>query len=192
MGGEPQTTQKRLVTIPGYHIRPKYDLQHLREKLQGGEKRDFDVVLPLTSMIDMFSMLVIFLLLNFSATGEAYFINKEVKLPTAKHGQAMESRPLISITSKAVSLDADFVGLNPETVDVKDLEMPQLVASLRRLDKLIKNQEQAGVKSKKGINLQADIDTDVIYVKRVMNVLISEGFTNINFIVRETPEEGAQ
>lgn len=183
------TTQKRTVSIPGYHIKPKYDLKHLRKRLNSSEQRDFDVVLPLTSMIDMFSMLVIFLLLNFSATGEAYFINKEIKLPNAQFGQDMESRPLISITEKSVSLDADFVGQNPEVVDINDLEMPMLVRSLRQLKQRIENQEAAGIKSKKGVNLQADIGIDVIYIKRVMNVLISEGFSNINFVVRENTEE---
>ena len=192
MSGEAKNSARRLVTIPGYHIRPKYDLENFRKKKDGSAERDYDVVLPLTSMIDMFSMLVIFLLLNFSATGEAYFVNKDIKLPDAANASPIESMPLVSITKHGVSLDSEMVGSNPVIINLEDQEMPDLVNALRRLSALIKNQEAGGIPVKKGLNLQADRSTDVIYIKRVMNILISEGFSNINFVVREgspPPEE---
>lgn len=185
MAIEIQSSTKRLVHPPGYHIKPKHDLKHFRNKIDEASERNYDVVLPLTSMIDMFSMLVIFLLLNFSATGEAFFVNKDIKLPTAENAAAIESMPLISITKTSVSLDSEVVGSNPVEVNLKSNEMPALEASLKRLKTLISNQEAAGLPVKKGINLQADQNTDVVYIKRVMNILISAGFSNINFAVRE-------
>ena len=182
---------RRVIEVPGYHIKPQYDLKYLRKRLNDSGDRVFDVVLPLTSMIDMFSMLVIFLLLNFSATGEAYFVNKDISLPKAKNALPIESLPLVSITKDSVTLDSEVVGSNPVTIDLKDQEMPQLVASLRRLSGLIQQQEAAGLPVKKGVNMQADENTDVIYIKRVMNVLISEGFGKINFVTREELSERA-
>ncbi|NQZ00470.1 MAG: biopolymer transporter ExbD [Bdellovibrionales bacterium] len=185
MSEEIQSSIGRVVRIPGNHISPKYDMNYLRQKRDQGGAREFDVVLPLTSMIDMFSMLVIFLLLNFSATGEAFFVNKNITLPSAKNATPIESLPLISITEKQVSLDSEIVGSNPVTIDLKDQEMPALRASLARLKTLIKNQEEGGIPVKKGINMQADENTDVVYIKRVMNILVSEGFGKINFVTRE-------
>lgn len=185
MSGEIISSTGRTIKPPGYHIKPKYDLKHFRNKMEESSERDYDVVLPLTSMIDMFSMLVIFLLLNFSATGEAYFVNKDIKLPDAMNARPIESMPLISITKNSVSLDAETVGSNPVVISLADQQMPALVASLDRLKALMKNQEDAGLPVKKGINLQADQNTDVVYIKRVMNILITAGFSNINFAVRE-------
>ena len=187
MSSEVKSSTKRLIHPPGYHIEPKYDLKHFRKKMDDSSERDYDVVLPLTSMIDMFSMLVIFLLLNFSATGEAYFVNKDIKLPKADNARPIESMPLISITKTSVSLDSEAVGANPVVIGLADQQMPALVASLNRLKALMKNQEDAGLPVKKGINLQADENTDVVYIKRVMNILVTAGFSNINFAVRVTP-----
>lgn len=189
MSGEVNSSGKRLIEVPGYHLAPKYDLKYLRRKMNATGDRDFDVVLPLTSMIDMFSMLVIFLLLNFSATGEAFFINKDITLPSAQNALPIESLPLVSISDTTVSLDSEVVGSNPLTIQLQDQEMPQLSAALKRLKSLIDAQEQAGIPVKKGINLQADINTDVIYIKRVMNILISEGFGKVNFVTREDLEK---
>lgn len=188
MSKSPSSSTRRIIESPGYHVVPMYDLKGLRRRMEASSGRNYDVVLPLTSMIDMFSMLVIFLLLNFSATGEAFFINKNISLPKAKNATPIESLPLISITDKTVSLDSEVVGSNPVTIDLRDQEMPQLSQSLRRLKALIDNQEAAGIPVKRGVNLQADEGTDVIYIKRVMNILVTEGFGKINFVTREELE----
>ena len=178
-------SRKVCVTFPGYHIEPKYDLKGLRKKINHSQGRDFDVVLPLTSMIDMFSMLVIFLLLNFSATGEAFFVNKNIKMPDASNARPLESLPLISITKSSVTLDADVLERDGEDISLRDPEMPGLVAALGRLKALQNNLRSGGLKPKTQINIQADQNTPVLYVKRVMTILINEGFTGINFAVRE-------
>lgn len=179
---------KRLIENPGYHIKPKYDLKQLRKRVKGENERDYDVVLPLTSMIDMLSMLTIFLLMNFSATGEAFFINKDIRLPAAHHARPLESLPLITVSPNTVSLDSDVVGSNPTEITMDD-DIPQLRLALQKLKGLQKNLETAGIKPKTQINVQADLSTPVLYVKRVMNILISEGFTGINFAVRDLSQE---
>ena len=177
----PRTT----ISNPGYHIEPKYDLKGLRKKVNQSQGRDFDVVLPLTSMIDMFSMLVIFLLLNFSATGEAFFVNKNIRMPDAANARPLESLPLISITRNSVSLDAELLERDGADISFRDPQMPALVAALGRLKQLQENLRLGGIKPKTQINIQADENTPVLYVKRVMTILIGEGFTGINFAVRE-------
>ncbi|MCB0384842.1 MAG: biopolymer transporter ExbD [Bdellovibrionales bacterium] len=180
---------KHLVVSPGYHIRPKYDMAGFRNKMEKGGERDYDMVLPLTSMIDMFSMLVIFLLLNFSATGEAYFVAKDIKLPEAENARPLESLPLITVTKQYVSIDSEQIGTNPADFSMNNWNMEAFSASLRRLKALQDNLRAAGLKPKTEVNIQADKGTPVLYVKRVMNVLITEGFTGINFAVKEGSDE---
>ncbi len=179
---------KTLIETPGYHVKPKYDLPHLRKRRESTSRRSLDFGLSLTAMIDMFSTLVIFLLLNFSATGEAYFVSKNVIIPAAVNPRPIDTAPLISITKTAITLDAIEVGKNPINLTDEDLAMPQLVEGLRRLKVLQQNLIDAGLKPKPEINIQADQDTPVSRIKRVMNVLVQEGFTGINFAVREVNE----
>lgn len=184
---------KRLIQTPGYHIQPEYDLTYLRKRRKGDDgSRDFEVALPLTSMIDMFSMLVIFLLLNFSATGEAFFVNKDVTLPEAIHARPLETLPLVSLTKDTITLDAAPVGSNPVTLTESNWDMPEFVRALRQLKSMQENLQDAGLETKGlRVNLQADQNTSVLYIKRVMNVLVSEGFSGVNFAVRELHEDAA-
>lgn len=172
------------IVKPGYHIKPKYDLHGLRDKIYGdGGKHGVIVELPLTSMIDMFTILVIFLLMNFSATGEIFFIQKNLKLPEAAHARPLESAPLITVTATGVTLEAQQVGDNPLTVQESDQNMPRLSAALKQI-RIIEETIHPGEPFKGLVNIQADEKTPLIYIKRVMQTCILEGWNGINFAVR--------
>lgn len=173
----------RLIETPGNHLKPKYDMPAIRDRLYANKAKDLNPVLPLASMIDMFSVLVIFLILNFSATGEVYFINKDVDLPKAKNTNPLEGLPVVSVTDKTVSLDAEKVGDNPLSIQESDYNMPQLRAALQRI-RAIEETIRPGKPFEGRVNLQADEKTAVVYVKRAMNTLIESGWTNINFAVQ--------
>ncbi|HET8540516.1 MAG TPA: biopolymer transporter ExbD, partial [Anaeromyxobacter sp.] len=58
-------------------------------KLMKGRKAT-NAELNVVPMVDMMTMLVIFLLQQFSATGEVMYMQKDIKLPDAQHGQLIE------------------------------------------------------------------------------------------------------
>src|SRR5580658_5131176 len=66
--------------------------------------------LTLTSMVDMFSLLVIFLLQTFSTSPELMMVTKGVTLPAAVTGRELEDAPVLSITATEVYLDQKLVG----------------------------------------------------------------------------------
>jgi biopolymer transport protein ExbD len=174
------------VEQPGYHIRPKYDLINLRRHVQGGGgHKEVSFELPLTSMIDMFTILVIFLLMNFSATGEIFFIQKNVKLPEASHVKPLESAPLISVTAQGVSFEAERVGDNPVHLVESDQNLPKLSAALNQM-KALELQIHPNEPFKGLVNIQADEKTPLVYIKRVMQTCILAGWNSINFAVRTT------
>lgn len=177
---------KRTIQPPGYHIRPKYDMKKIREKLTS-HTTELQAHLPLTAMIDMFSTLVIFLIMNFSATGEVFFISKDVKLPEATYSRPMESLPLISITRSGVILEAEKIGDNPVYLEEKDANLPKLKLKLQQI-RILSQTIRPDEPFKGQVNIQADINTPVVYIKRVMNTLISEGWNGINFAVRGNSE----
>jgi len=177
-------THKRKIITPDYHIEAKFDLRGLRLRNKMNESKESHFELPLTSMIDMFSMLVIFLILNFSSTGEIFFISKEVTLPTTKHSHPLESKPLISIANNKVSFDSKNVGDNPlHVVEVDQMNMPNLRRALKQV-KAFHMSIKPNEEFKGEVNIQADEKTSIVYIKRVMNTLISEGWSGIHFATR--------
>lgn len=180
----------RVISPPGYHIEPKYDLHFFRHKRKKGQK-EFNDSLNLTAMIDMFSILVVFLIMNFSSTGEIFFISKDIKLPEAGHARPIENAPLISIVGNTITLEAEKLGENPVYLEEKDANLPRLKSKLQQM-RIMAQTVNPGQPFKGQVNVQADINTPVVYIKRVMNTLISEGWTGVNFAVQgaiEAPPE---
>ena len=119
-------------------------------------------------------------------------MNKDIQLPEAEHARPIESLPLVSVTPKGIYLDSNAKGSRPVAVHLEDFEMKAIVGELQRIKTIQENLRAAGLQPKTQINLQADRETPVKYIKRVMNILISNGFTGINFAVREIPPERAE
>jgi biopolymer transport protein ExbD len=178
-------SQKRLILPPGYHLHPEHDLHGLRERLHGDGHNEPHFDLPLTSMIDMFSLLAIFLLMQFSSSNEIFFIpSKDLSMPNALHGRSLDSAPLVSILSdNSVRLDAEKVGDGPLSILDRDQEYKELRARLQQI-RAIEETSHPGLPFKGQINIQADQATNLGLVKRVMNVMVAEGWSGINFVVR--------
>jgi len=175
----------RVIQTPGYRLHSQWDLIHLRHVLEQRRARKSSFHLSLAPMVDMFSILVIYLLMNFSSSGEVYFISKEVTLPRAKSGVPIRSLPLVSVMGANVVFDsekADRRG-NPISVsEANDGQVPRLREALAHL-KRIDGQINSGRPFKGEVNLQADRNADVEDIKKVMRVLIEEGWSGINFVV---------
>ena len=135
-------------------------------------------------MIDMFTILVIFLLMNFSATGEIFFIQKNLKLPEASHGRPIDTAPLVTVSSQGVTLEAEKVGDNPVRLEESDQALPKLTAALEQIRIMIQTMHP-DEPFKGNINIQADENTPLVYIKRVMQTCILAGWNEINFAVRE-------
>ncbi len=177
---------KTTIGKPGYHLAPEYDLYFLRKKRNYHGKKSAVPELPLVSLIDMFTILVIFLLMNFSADGQSYFVPKGVKLPLASNGRPLQSAPLLSLTATEVILETEKVtgadGLNVTASINGDMET--VLAGLKSLkDRLSRNLKQ-GETFKGQINIQADENLKLEAVKKVMKLCVQNGWGSINFAVR--------
>ncbi len=172
---------KRALKTPGYHVKPKYDLKHTRYLLESRKhKKGFGLMLA--PMVDLFSVLVIYLIMNFSSTGEVFFISKDIKIPEASQGMPMESYPLVSVLGDKVAFDALLDNSTVAFEDVNDGRSPKLRERLKVIrERDIKILGPDGFKGQ--INIQADQSIPVEKVKRVMQVLIDEGWTTLNLIL---------
>src|SRR4030081_2582378 len=87
--------------------------------------------LMLTSLVDMFTIIVIFLLMNFSANGEVLYMSKDIKLPNAYHGAQLERAPVISVSPDAVTFDGRQVAATDDLQKGDVLNVPELEDALR-------------------------------------------------------------
>ncbi|MEZ4873691.1 MAG: biopolymer transporter ExbD [Bdellovibrionales bacterium] len=175
---------KRLISTPGYHIHPQFDLKQLRLYLHNKKHKKKNFTLSLAPMVDMFSILVIYLLTNFSATGETFFIGKDIILPQSTKGAIMKNFPLISIVDKTVY----FEMYDPTTKETRSYsevnnESLQVLRQMLGYSKKVSQSINPNKPFEGQVNLQADQGAYAEDVKNVMRVLIEEGWSGINFIV---------
>lgn len=177
---------KNVISKPGYRMEPKYDLHFLRKKRGYHAKKSAVPELPLVSLIDMFTILVIFLLMNFSADGQSFFVPKGVTLPLASNGKPLQTAPLISLSDKTVILETEKVpgssGVNINADITGDLQ--SVVAGLITLKQEVSAKLKDGEPFKGQINIQADENLSLDLVKKVMKICVQNGWGSINFAVR--------
>jgi biopolymer transport protein ExbD len=160
----------------------------LHSKVLGGKmsrgRRSTNAELNVVPMVDMMTMLVIFLLQQFSATGEVLYMQKDVRLPEARHGQMIEPAPTVAISADQVVVTGQKVA------DVADLDrdagylnIPALEERLREEKKRwdFIHQSDPGAKWDGLVNIQADQKVPFRIVKRVMYSCGVAGYFNLNF-----------
>ncbi len=173
------------IQAPGKRPAPRF----MKSKVMGGKfmmgMRSGNADLQLTSMVDMFTLLVIFLLSNFSAAGDILFMSKEITLPTASHGSELERAPVVAITDNFIGLEGQKVVDVDQIAHDEILNIQQLEDSLRDLKKreeFVHQNDKDHVFAGK-INIQADRHTHFKIIKRVMYSCAMAGYGNINFAV---------
>ena len=134
--------------------------------------------LMLTSMVDMFSLLVIFLLQNFSTSPEMMAVSKAVKLPAAMSASATIDAPVLTVTTDEILLDQKTIGTSASV-----LSDPR--ALFAKLDDLKKSwlATHKGEAFKGDIHLQADKELASTKVAHVVSLLNSQGYASVHLAV---------
>ena len=109
-------------------------LKDFKALSKGGKKHTKAADILLTPLIDMFVLLVVFLIMNFSATGELVTISKDIKLPKASTTKMLERAPIIQISAKTVAVEGFKVGDSDDIIKDEDLRVPHVYRSLMLVD----------------------------------------------------------
>jgi biopolymer transport protein ExbD len=159
-----------------------------KSKVVGGKmsrgKKATNAELNVVPMVDMMTMLVIFLLQQFSSTGEVLYMQKDIKLPTAQHGQLIEIAPVVAVSAQQVIVTGVKVAdISELDSDSGYLNIPALEERLRdekkRWDFIHQNDPSS--KWEGVVNIQADQFVPFRIVKRVMYSCGVAGYFNMNF-----------
>ncbi|WP_413558439.1 ExbD/TolR family protein [Bdellovibrio sp. HCB209] len=173
-------------------------------------KRGVTAVLSLTAMVDMFTVLVIFLLQNYNTTGDILYMPKEVTLPKAASVKELKPAHVVTISNKEIVLDKDTVATFDEVqaTGPDDWNIPklkdQLAAALAKskadYEAKLQNKIRNAVDQTKGQNtedpnawskvtIQADKGIDFLTVKKVMFTVTEAGAGEINFAVTKNSNQ---
>jgi biopolymer transport protein ExbD len=156
---------------------------------RGGDKK---VTLNLTSMIDMFTILLVFLLKSYSADGQIVTVSDQLVLPKARMEQRVELKLEIQVNNSVIVVDGDpVVSVTPDLLSSGN-SIPELVVRLK--DHLEYSRLTRGTLTEEDtkINIQGDVDIPAILLQRVMASCSEAGYAtqNLAVIKTETLEEG--
>ncbi|MCP4445794.1 MAG: hypothetical protein GY811_10695 [Myxococcales bacterium] len=106
---------------------------HHLAQVKGGGGKAVNVALNVTPFVDMMTILVTFLLMVFSTSGELISAQRGLTLPDATQKDALKVAPIIIVTGSAVTFQGDQIAdpkaiMNDSAMDVK---IPELYDRLR-------------------------------------------------------------
>jgi len=162
------------IIVPGSFQKHLVARQHSKRKA----KRTILLALSLTSMVDMFSLLVIFLLQTFSTSPEMLMVSKEVKLPVAQSGIEIVDAPVLAVTKDGLFLDQKLIGKVDQVLQNPDGFMEKL-KNLREL--WLKTHPDQKFKGE--MNLQAHKEISSAVVAKIMGMLPTQNYDSIQLIV---------
>ena len=172
------------IVTPGKRPAKRFE----KSKVLGGKflkgRKSTNADLNVVPMVDMMTMLVIFLLQQFSATGEVLYMQKDIKLPDARHGQMIEIAPVVAVSAQQIVVTGVKVADIPDLDrDSGYLNIPALEERLRDEKKRWEFIHKSDPSSKWDgiVNIQADKAVPFRIVKRVMFSCGVAGYYNINF-----------
>lgn len=199
--------------MPVHHAGPRLyhsvPFKHLVKKSGSSHgAKSSNISLNLVPFVDMMTMLVTFLLMVFSSTGELLVAQRGLELPMAESKQALQLAPVIIVTKSEITyqgqlvstveaalrddsptfkIDALFERLDAAAKSIKeDVGMGKLPKDLAKACDDAKNniRPQPGKICPDGLAiLQADKTTDARLINKIVNTAKAAGFDNLLFAI---------
>ncbi|MFO7604773.1 MAG: biopolymer transporter ExbD [Desulfurivibrionaceae bacterium] len=144
--------------------------------------------LNLTSLMDVFTILVFFLLFN-SASGEVLEAPKEIELPDSVVELKPSETIVIVVSQEMILVHGKLVASTPEVLDSRSGTVPEITERLLHLERnLIGINQQAAVEAKE-ITLLADKTIPFRILKKIMSTCTAAGYEKISLAVNQEARE---
>ncbi|ACY14355.1 ExbD/TolR family protein [Haliangium ochraceum] len=190
------------VHIPGPRLYHSIKFKHLAQKGHGGGGGGGNVNMNLTPFVDMMTILVTFLLMVFSSSGEILTAQAGMEMPTAVQQAELQQAPVVTVTMQSITFDNVHM---TETESVADpasgqWKISELYDAMQQerqnfklnFDKLpdadrarcTNPQPEDPIKCLDGLAiLQADKRVTANVINSVLKTANAAGYTNIMFAV---------
>ena len=161
-------------------------LAFVRKKATGGGRRNPNANLSLTSMIDFLIVVVVFLLMTFSASGETP-PNKGLVLPQAENTLDMIDAPMVAINGSQILVDGAAAGNTHAIEDNKRLARIDELFNILKGKREVWKQLHPGKDFPGVVVLQVDQDVPAVVVKSTFQTSAFAGYPNVSFMVNQLP-----
>lgn len=172
------------VHTPGRRAGSGSALRAVKRAIETKTSRTLHASLNLTSMVDFMSVVVIFLLMNFSASGEILNSQADIIIPVAVQGGELERVPVIAISTTAILLE----GIKVEDTGVVGAQgdsyrLENLIEALKKQRETFK-EIHPGKEFDKKVIVQAHEDVPYKVIRRIIDTAGEAGYTLTLFAVR--------
>lgn len=178
-----------------------------------GGKRSAVVALNMTAMVDMFTVMCVFLLQNYATTNQVLPLPDKVNLPAAHEVKDLKPSNVVIIGSDGVMLNNFKVAEFRTVKEQEDWVIQPLLDQLKKAveegtkkEKSMGSQirkavsqakkgdkpEEAEVPEYRKITIQSDKDVEFLTVKKVMFTVTEAGMQEINFAVMKKADTPAK
>jgi biopolymer transport protein ExbD len=192
------------VTKAGPRLFRTIPFKHLAANVKGGAHgKAANIALNLTPFVDMMTILVTFLLMVFSASGDILMAQKGLELPKATNKDMLQRAPVIIVTRESITFNGEHMAevesivndTSPQWKVVELFERMKQEAQLFSLnfEKLPESErlrceegepQIAGRLCLRGLAiLQADKTTEAKVINRLLKTANAAGYTNVMFAV---------
>ena len=157
-----------------------------------GGGRSGDVYINVTALVDMMTVLVIFLVMNFNASGEMLFVSKDMKTPVAENGTEITRVPIISLNRVGDlyfegSILVSSLGNSVDDVDWRIAELEDELNENREKFEAIGGDRSGtmnpGEDPTSTVNVQVDNEVEFSILKRVLHTCEQAGYGRIRLTV---------
>ncbi len=178
-----------------------------RGKLKGG-KRNAIVALNMTAMVDMFTVLCVFLLQNYATTNQVLPMPEKVDLPAAHEVKELKPSNVVVIANDGITLNntkvADFrtvkeqedwtikalLELLQKSIQEGDARKKSLGSQIRdAVNEAKQNPKKEETDDFRKLTIQSDKNVDFLTIKKIMFTVTEAGIQEINFAVLKKESE---
>ena len=174
---------------PGRRLMHFVPLKFVQKRVGGKGGRALSASLNLTSMIDFLVMIVVFLLMTFSASGEIP-VDKNVKLPKAENTIDMVDAPMIAVNGSQVIVDGTAAGSTRAIEEAGRLQRIDELFNILKGKREVWKQLHPGKDFPGVVVLQVDQDVPAVVVKSCFQTAAFAGYPNVSFMVDQLPKSG--
>ncbi len=172
------------VKTPGRRAGSGSALRQVKRNMAAKASRSLSASLNLTSMVDFMSVIVIFLLMNFSASGDFTYNQSDIVPPDSAYGAELVRVPVIAISATEIIFEQTRVESSRAVLaETEEYTLPRLVEALKKEQEAFKDIRKDQVFDGK-ILIQADEGVPYKLIRRVFLAAAKAGYPNISYIVR--------
>ncbi len=142
----------------------------------------------LTSLMDVFTILVFFLLVN-SGSVEILEAPRDVKLPEAREETKPRETVVIFVSKDNVLVQGKVVAYVADILEGRAATMEPITARLAELKENIIGVSTLNAAASQEVTILADKSVPFIVVRRIMSACTGEGYENVSLAVIQKPTQ---